>query len=190
MLGASFKLLAHESADDLRPGRDDPGTLGRDSTQSRCALRPSVARGFAGRGGHELSAGSRGTWGLAWDRGKLGCSLREIRFRRVERPRGSRPAVAVREGRDETSGGRPEEEPCRVRIAGAALGWSAAVQLSGEAIRHRTTRPAMPAAVSSTRIPSTQTQTGNCSSGPANAGRSKKTPTTGRKKRRRTLGDG
>src|SRR2546430_13908090 len=132
MLRLPCKLSAHESADDIRPGRDDPGTTGRDSSQPRCTLRPSLARGIAGCGGNELSAGSRGTWGFAGDGGKLGCSFREVRFRWVERPRGSRPTVTVREGRDEASGGRPEEKSRRLWITGASLGWPAVVQLSAE----------------------------------------------------------
>src|SRR5882724_3326278 len=171
---ASFKLSVHESTDDIRPGRDDPGAPGRDSTQPRCTLRSSVTWGFAGGGGYELSPGGRGPWGFAWDGGQLGGSLRKIRFRRVERPRGSRPAVTVGPDRNETSRGGAEEKSLRLWIAGAALGWPAVIELSGETARRRLTRPTMPAAVSSPRISSAQTQTRSCSSEPSNAGDSKK----------------
>src|SRR6202165_1798168 len=174
MVGLRLNLSVHESTDDIGPGRDDPGIAGRDSTQPRCTLRPSVARGAACGRGNELPAGSRGPWGFTWDGGKLGFSFREGRLRWAERAGGSRPTVTVGEGRDETSGGGSEEESRRLWIAGAALGRSAPIELPREEVWHRATRPAMPTAVSTTRVPSAQTPPESCSSRPASAGHRKK----------------
>src|SRR5882724_5524945 len=110
---ASFKLSVHESTDDIRPGRDDPGAPGRDSTQPRCTLRSSDTWGFAGGGGYELSPGGRGPWGFAWDGGpllssflekQLGVALRARQCQRLFRRLGFR----LRKPRPEVAQANPQ----------------------------------------------------------------------------------
>lgn len=174
MAPCSSRLAAHESANDFRQGGNDPGLAGRDSTQPRCAIRPSLTRRAACCRRDELSKGSRDIGRFARDGCELGGSLREARFRRSERPRRPREAIPVGARRDEASGECVEEIPGSLWIGGTSLGRSAAVQFSGETIRHRATSPAMPAPLSAPRFSAEETTTGSRSSRPSGTGRSKK----------------
>src|SRR6267142_4500301 len=171
---AVFTLSVHESTDHLRPGRNDPGPPGRDSTQPRCSLRSSLARGVVGRTRHELPRNGQSAGRFAWDRGELGTPLRTVRVCQAERARRPRTASAFGARRDETGGGGATEEYGRLWPAGAALGRTAVVQLCAKAIRCDAAGAPVPANVPTPRFPFAQTSSRNCSSRPASAGGGKK----------------
>ncbi len=188
MFEFSFKLSAYESADDIRQGGDDFGLAGRDTTQCRCALRPSVARGVAGSGGNELSTGGREARGFPRHDRELGDSLREVRLRRPERSRGARATIPIGTGRDEASGECFEEEPGRFWVSGPILGRPPAVEFPRKTIWHRPASPTVPAIVSATRISPSQTPPGNCSRRSDRAGHSKKNSSASQQDVRSTCG--
>src|SRR5580658_10439766 len=174
MSAGNLNLAVHESTDDIRPGRDDPGLAGRDSTQPRCALRSSVARGIAGSGGNELSAGVRDSRRFAWDGGKLDSPLREVWLWRFERSGRPRPTLSTEAGTIEASRGSLETQPGRLRTTRAALGRPPLVEFSGEAVWGDASRPAMPAIVPKPRVSAAQTSPRCRSSKPATSSGGKK----------------
>jgi hypothetical protein len=167
-------LVVHESTDDIRPGRDDPGFAGRDTSQPRCPVRSPVARGVAGSGGDELPGSSEGPGRFPRDGGKLGAPFRAAWIRRVERGRANWEAQATNpEGNDE---GRDSATAVsgRLRAAGASVGWTLVVGFSAEAVRGDFEGAPVPTPLSPIGFPAPQTAPGDSPSRPATAGGSKK----------------
>ena len=90
--------------------------------------------GVAGGGGNELSAGSRGARRFAWNGGELDSTLREVRLRRLERSGRPGPTFAAAAGAVAAGGDSLEAKSSRLRFARAALGRSALIEFSGEAM--------------------------------------------------------
>jgi len=167
-------FVAYEGTDDIRPGRDDPGAAGRDTSQPRCPLRSSVARGVAGSRGDELPGSSEGPWGFSWNRGKLGTPFRAAWIRRLERGRATGPAEATGpkgygEGRDSAAA-----VSSRLRASGAAVGRALVVGFRAKAVRGDPEGAPVPTALSPIGFPAPQTAPGDRPSRPAIAGGGKK----------------
>ena len=167
-------LVAHEGTDDIRPGRDDPGVAGRDTSQPRCPLRSSVARGVAGSGGDELPGSGEGLGRFSRNGGKLGAPFRAAWVWRLERGRTNGPAQATGpkgygEGRDGVAA-----VSSRLRAAGAAVGRALVVGFRAEAVRSDPEGTPVPTPLSPVGFPAAQTAPGNRPSRPATAGGGKK----------------
>ena len=167
-------LVAHEGTDDIRPGRDDPGVAGRDTSQPRCPLRSPVARGVAGSRGDELPGSGEGPGRFPWNGGKLGAPFRAAWVRRLERGRTNGPAQATGpkgygEGRDGAAA-----VSSRLRAASAALGRALVVGFRAEAVRGDPEGAPVPTPLSPVGFPAPQTAPGDRPSRPAPAGGGKK----------------
>src|ERR1700722_10248589 len=161
MTGYFSMLVAHEGTDDIRPGRDDPGFAGRDTSQPRCPLRSPVARGVAGSRGDELPGSGEGPGRLSGNGGKLGAWFRAACVRRLERGRTNGPAEATGpkgygEGRDGATA-----DSSRLRAAGAAVGRPVVVSLRAEAVRGDPEGAPVPTALSPVGFPAPQTAPGD-----------------------------
>jgi hypothetical protein len=167
-------LVAHEGTDDIRPGRDDPGFAGRDTSQPRCPVRSPVTRGVAGSRGDELPGGREGSGRLSWNGRKLGAWFRASRVRRFERGRANGPAEATGpkgygEGRDGAT-----SIPSRLRAVGASVGRALVVGFCAEAVRGDPEGTPVSTPLSSVGFPAAQTAPGDSPSRPATAGGGKK----------------
>ena len=167
-------LVAYEATDDIRPGRDDLGVAGRDTSQPRCPLRSSVARGVAGRRGDELPGSGEGAGRFPWNRGKLGPPFRAARIRSLERGRANGPAQATGPKGDGEGRDSAPALSSRLWAASSAVGRALVVGFCAEAVRGDPEGAPVPTAFSPIRFPAPQAAPGDRPSRPDPAGGGKK----------------